>query len=150
MKEMNEISIQSATQLNKILSFLSEDVKKKIPEIIWKKIYEKIDTHIDTKINEVSDIKEENILPETRKYLSYIFLNYLATKEEKEEYIEILKNNEEQYQGFLKKKYNTENMFRKKENLIEEENYLPIIHKKNNIFRLIFDKIKKLLGRSNR
>lgn len=147
---MNEISIQSATQLNKILSFLSEDVKKKIPEIIWKKIYEKIDTHIDTKINEVSDIKEENILPETRKYLSYIFLNYLATKEEKEEYIEILKNNEEQYQGFLKKKYNTENMFRKKENLIEEENYLPIIHKKNNIFRLIFDKIKKLLGRSNR
>lgn len=150
MKEMNEISIQSATQLNKILSFLSEDVKKKIPEIIWKKIYEKINTHIDTKINEVSDIKEENILPETRKYLSYIFLNYLATKEEKEEYIEILKNNEEQYQGFLKKKYNTENMFRKKENLIEEENYLPIIHKKNNIFRLIFDKIKKLLGRSNR
>ena len=150
MKEMNEISIQSATQLNKILSFLSEDVKKKIPEIIWKKIYEKIDTHIDTKINEVSDIKEENILPETRKYLSYIFLNYLATKEEKEEYIEILKNNEEQYQGCLKKKYNTENMFRKKENLIEEENYLPIIHKKNNIFRLIFDKIKKLLGRSNR
>lgn len=147
---MNEISIQSATQLNKILSFLSEDVKEKIPEIIWKKIYEKIDTHIDTKINEVSDIKEENILPETRKYLSYIFLNYLATKEEKEEYIEILKNNEEQYQGFLKKKYNTENMFRKKENLIEEENYLPIIHKKNNIFRLIFDKIKKLLGRSNR
>lgn len=147
---MNEISIQSATQLNKILSFLSEDVKKKIPEIIWKKIYEKINTHIDTKINEVSDIKEENILPETRKYLSYIFLNYLATKEEKEEYIEILKNNEEQYQGFLKKKYNTENMFRKKENLIEEENYLPIIHKKNNIFRLIFDKIKKLLGRSNR
>ena len=105
---MNKISIEAASQLNKILSFLSEIEKKKIPEDIWNKIKDKTDNHIDTKISKVSDITEENILPETRKYLSFLFLNYLATEEEKEEYSKILENNEERYLNFLSKKYSIE------------------------------------------
>ncbi len=73
---MNKISVDSATQLNRILSFLPEDRKQKIPPNIWKEIDQKTDGSLNTKINEVTDIKEENISQETRKYLSFIFLNY--------------------------------------------------------------------------
>lgn len=149
---MNNISIQSATQLNKILSFLPENRKVKIPQNIWKIINDKTNNNIDIKINEISDIKEENILPETRKYLSFIFLNYLATKEEKEEYIKIIKNNEEQYQDFLSKKYDIDKIFEKrklvnenKENK-EEINNLPI-ERKERFFEFIFNKLKKLFIR---
>lgn len=147
---MNKISIESATQLNRILSFLSEDTKKKIPKDIWKEINDKTDSNLNMKINEVKDIEERNILPETRKYLSFIFMNYLATKEEKEEYTRIIKNNEEQYQKALNKKYSIDNIFNKKETsikieqeYIQAEKNLPVKYKEG-LFEFIFNKIKSL------
>ena len=146
---MNNISIESATQLNKILFFLPENKKTKITKNIWKIINDKTDNNISTRINEVSDIKQVNISSETRKYLSFIFLNYLATEEEKKEYIKIIKNNEEQYQKFLNKKYRTDDIFNKKKTFQgtmqenKEGNKLPIKRKKG-FFEIIINKIKKL------
>lgn len=147
---MNKISVESASQLNKILSYLSENEREKIPEDVWKIINNKTDKNIDTKINEVSDINEKNILPETRKYLSFIFLKYLATEEEKVEYNRILKSNEEQYKIFLNKKYSIDNIFDKRENLanvkhenIEEKSNLPVVQKQK-FWEIIFNKIKRL------
>lgn len=144
---MNEISVQSATQLNKILSFLTQEDKQKIPADMIRILEKKADT-IDTKIRKISDIDEENILPETRKYLAYIFLNYLATEEEKKEYSIILKNNERQYQNYLKKKFNPENIFISKQKNIKNENIeekqnLPVVSKKN-IFQWIWEKLKRI------
>ena len=145
---MNEISVQSATQLNKILSFLTQEDKQKIPADMIHILEKKADTQIDAKINKISDIDEENILPETRKYLAYIFLKYLATEEEKQEYNIILKNNEKQYQNYLKKKFNPENIFiSKQKNIknesIEEKQNLPVVSKKN-IFQWIWGKLKRI------
>ena len=149
---MNRISIESATELNKILSFLPENIKQKIPENILKKIADKADNKVYTKINEISDIKIENILPETRKYLSFIFLNYLATEEEKNEYIKIIKNNQEQHQKILNEKYNIDNIFDKKEviqidqkSVKEKENLL--IENKESFFKIILNKFKSLFSR---
>lgn len=149
---MNKISVDSATQLNRILSFLPEDRKQKIPPNIWKEIKQKTDDSLNTKINEITDIKEENILQETRKYLSFIFLNYLATKEEQEEYVKIIKNNEAQYQKFLKKKYSINTIFKEKkssskietEGIEEKRNNLPIEYKER-FFKNILNKIKSLI-----
>lgn len=149
---MNKISVDSATQLNRILSFLPEDRKQKIPPNIWKEINQKTDDSLNTKINEITDIKEENMLQETRKYLSFIFLNYLATKEEKEEYVKIIKNNETQYQKFLSKKYNVDNIFKERktssnietEVIEEKRNNLPIEYKEG-FFKCILNKIKSLI-----
>ena len=150
---MNKISIYSATQLNRILSLLIEDKKEKIPKDIWKEINNKTDSRLNMKINGVKDIKEENILPETRKYLSFIFLNYLATEEEKKEYTKIIKNNEEQYQKALDHKYSIKNIFDKKEiskkidkEYVEERKKLPVKYKER-FFEFIFNKIKSLFGK---
>ena len=146
---MNNISIESATQLNKILSFLPENRKKKIPENIWIKIKDKTDYSYDTKINAVQDIKEENVFPETRKYMSFIFLNYLATEEEKEEYIKIIKNNEVKYQEFLNKKYSMDNLFKQTKTLVdleEKKTELPVKMEKN-FFNSVIYKIRSLFSR---
>lgn len=147
---MNRISIEAATQLNKILSFLSEDVKQNIPQNIWQQINDKTDNNLYTKVNEIKDIKTENILPETRKYLSFVFVNYLASEEEKEEYNKIIKNNEDQYQKILNKKYSVDNLFKKKGILTEvelgyeeEKNILPI-ERKERFFEFILNKVKGL------
>lgn len=141
---MNEISIDVATQLNKILSFLPDDVKKNIPQDIWKKINDKTDNNLYTKIKEVRDIKEENILPETRKYLSFIFINYLATEEERKEYTKIVKNNEEQYQKILNKKYSVDNIF-KKDLKQEKQEQVDIIIYKEPLWKRMINKIKSLI-----
>ncbi|MCI8384316.1 MAG: hypothetical protein HFJ33_05600 [Clostridia bacterium] len=149
---MNKMSIVSATQLNKILSFLLEETKEKIPKDIWKEIKDKTDNNLNTKINGVKDITEENVLPETRKYLSFIFLKYLATEEEKEEYMKIIRNNEEQYQKVFNQKYMVDNIFNKKETSIKEEReYIEarrnlLVEYKEGFFTFIFNKIKKLFG----
>lgn len=73
-------------------------------------------------------------------------MNYLATEEERKEYSEILKNNEEQYQNFLSKKYSIENVFNKRKNSInisQEYSQLPIEYKET-FFKSILNKIKKL------
>ena len=146
---MDKMSTSSAMQLNKILSFLPEQTKEKIPNNIWNLIVNKANNNIDTKINKIEDVKEENIFPETRKYLSFIFINYLATENENQEYKQIVKNNELQYQKFLSKKYNVDDIFRKNEkiNNIENEKQassLPIQYKET-FLESVIRKIKKIL-----
>lgn len=142
---MNKISVETATQLNQILSFLPEVIRLKIPTGIWKRINDKTDNNIHTKINNVSDIKIENMLPETRKYLSFIFLKYLAKEEERSEYLKILKNNEKQYQNMLSKKYDIDNIFDKnihQSNIKQENSNLPV-KRKEKLVQIILKKLRK-------
>lgn len=154
---MNKMSKDSATQLNQILSFLPEDEKRKIPQNIWNEINNKTDNSINTKIYNIEDITNENVLSETRRYLSFIFLNFLATDEEKEEYIKIIKNNEKRYQKCLSEKYSVDNMFIKRQNRTdinqeyeeEKKENLPIVHKEK-FFIFILNKIKSLFKKDYR
>lgn len=142
---MNNMSTKAAIQLDKIFSFLSEEQREKIPKEVREEIKNKTNNSLDNKINTVEDIKEGNILPETRTYLSFLFLHYLATEQEKEEYIKIIKDNEEEYQERLSKKYSVDNLFKQKEKQEEQqrENKLPIKYEKN-FFKFILDKLKSL------
>lgn len=144
--EMNNMSILTASQLDKIINFLPYEQKVKIPENILEFIKNK-SSNIDTNINKIEDINEKNVSSETRKYLSLIFLNYLASKSEKEEYIKILKRNEEHHQIYLSKKYNIDNIFNKRKlNNIKPINNLPI-PKKEGLFEHIINFIKKLFSK---
>ena len=143
---MNNISSLSASQIYQIINFLPEEQKNKIPNNILEFIKSK-SINVFPNINKIEDINEKNISNETRQYLSLIFLNYLASEEEKEEYIKILKNNEEQYQIYLSKKYNMDNIFNKKKtNFKNSNNILPVI-KKENFFEHIINLLKNLFSK---
>lgn len=108
---MNKISPRSANQLYEIIQLLPEYSKEKIPISIINLLKDKkLDTGEIT-ISTIEHINNDALLDETKKYLSYIFLNYLASEDERKEFNQILEENENKYQKTLKEKYNPDNIF---------------------------------------
>lgn len=144
---MSSISPKSAKELYQILSFLSENDFKKIPGEEIEYIERIKDNNYITNINSMEDINSNNIMEETQKYLAYIFLNYLATEEEKIEYREILKENEKRYQKELEEKYDITKIFEKRNKKInntrEQEKSLTVIKNKS-LLEIILEKLRKI------
>lgn len=139
---MNNIRVQAATELIKIITFLPEEYQNRIPKEEIQYLNSLKDEKYITKINKIEDITAENMLDETRKYLAYIFINYLSTGEEREEYESILKENETKYQKKLEEKYDIQKIFEKRKNDNTEK--ALIIVKEKTLFEIILEKIKSL------
>ena len=82
-----------------------------------------------------------------------ICLNYWCeTEEQKDAFRELLNKNEKQYQEELRKKYNADDIFKKKEFTSKVEtttetidtNILPIQAERENIFKRVFNRIMKI------
>lgn len=152
---MNKMSSRAATQLHEIILLLPNESRSKIPlSIINLLENKKIDTE-EINIKSAEHINDSAILDETKKYLAYIFLNYLATEDEKKEFNHILTENELRHQIFLRNKYDIANIFGEKEkNPIEieeisietpKEEVKPLIkYEERKWWNKILDKIKKI------
>lgn len=157
---MNKISSRAATQLYEIILLLPNDSKSKIPLSIMSLLENrKIDTE-EVNIKSAEHINDAALLDETKKYLSYIFLHYLANDEEKKEFNHILDENEARHQTFLRNKYNIADIFGVEEKnkykieienieveeiSEENENNQLVEIKEKSWFSKILDKIKKII-----
>lgn len=135
-----------STELLKIISFLPQDQINKIPkdEIFY---LNKIkDNNYKTKINEVNDIKDENMMEDTKNYLAYFFIHYLASPDEKKEYKIILKENELRYQKYISKKCDINKVFQENKNNYDtiSNNKNLVIVKEPSLLKNILNKLKKL------
>ena len=81
-----------------------------------------------------------------------MYLNYWCdSEEEKNELIEIFNENEIKYQEQSREKYNTDNLFKKKEenkDNAEIEKVAIVEYKKQNFIQKIIDKIKKIFKKN--
>lgn len=140
---MNNMTKSAACQLYEIISQLPNEEKCKIPENVIVIIDDKKDDYILT--NDEFVIDDINLTDETKKYLAYIFLNYLANENEKEEYKKIIYENERRYQKNLSEKYSTQNLFPKKEiekvEMLETNADLAVVENLN-WWEKILEKIK--------
>ena len=135
----------AACQLYEIVEMLPSEEKNKIPENIISLIDERKERYI--KSDKYISIEDINLTDETKKYLGYIFLNYLANEDEKTEYRNIISENEDRYQNNLKEKYNTDNLFSKKESKSAENHKIKtemIVVENLKWWDKIIAKIKKL------
>lgn len=144
---MKEIDSNSAKELITILNFLPKEYFEKIPnqEIQYLKNIKNDEYSVN--IQNVEDINRNNVSRETKKYLAYIFIHYLANEEEKREYEIIMKENEKRYEKELREKYNVENIFKDRKqngNFVQEEKALKVIDDKK-LFNKILDKIKMFI-----
>ena len=83
-----------------------------------------------------------------------LMLNYIANEQEKNEINNILAENEKKYEEELKEKYNPDNLFKKKGQIVEDnkinQEYTQLIeYKEQNIFKKILSKIMKLFKKNN-
>ncbi len=145
---ISNLNSKTATELYKILSFLNKKDLEKIPKEEREYIEKLKDNTMTSKINNVSDIRIEKIDEETKGYLAYIFLNYLASEEEKAEYINIINENEARFQKELSEKYDIQKKFNdiKNKKTCNQEVALQVVREKN-IFQKIFDKLKEMFSR---
>lgn len=132
---MGSIDTKSATELYKVISLFSDEDRNKIPE-------EFIEL-IDSNKNDI-EIDINNLGETTRRYLAYVYLNYILDENDKKIYMQILEQNEQRNQKKIKEKYDIDKIFAERNQVNTEEKSLAIVDNKK-WYQKIFDKIKKLI-----
>lgn len=128
-----------------ILQELNAEEYNKIPPEIIEAIRTNMNEEYEYELDEELELKEHQMLPETKAILFNLFRDYLATPEQKEKIIRM--QNEERQKNEIKKQkqYNTDVFESKqKENSKQnEQETKQLIEYKENIFKKILNKIIK-------
>ena len=77
------------TEVYEILEQLDEEEYNKIPSNVITAIRENRNTEYEFEVDEELELKEQELLPETKAILFNIFRDYLSTPEQKEKIIKI-------------------------------------------------------------
>lgn len=138
----------AAKELNEILSnMVSEEYILMIPKKFRVFLKEIEDKDYVCTIDFNKNIDEQNITEKTKDLITVIYRNYWCTEEEKEYLDKILSENEKRYQEELIKKYNPNELFKKrKETKIDSSERVSLVeYKKYTLFDKIKEFIKKIL-----
>ncbi|MBR3511840.1 MAG: hypothetical protein IKN74_02660 [Clostridia bacterium] len=109
---MSTIEPRVANEMLKIIDLLSPEKQSEIPDD-FKDIFRKYkDDSVNINVNSISDVNNDKLDPQTKNYLAFMFLKYLADDDEKEELKQVLKENEEYVQTKAKEKYNPDDVFK--------------------------------------
>ena len=148
-----ELSIktrQAYSEIDELLSLLSEEDRNKIPKKLRNFFKKEKDINYIKGISEDISIKEQNLKEETLAIIAFLNLKYWCTDDiEKKRLQNIYEENENEYQARLREKYNPDDIFKKhnnKEAKIDdtEENQVNMIAYKESIIKKIINKIKRL------
>ncbi len=135
---MSTIEPRVANEMLKIIDLLSPEKQSEIPDD-FKDIFKKYkDDSVSINVNSINDVNNDKLDPQTKNYLAFMFLKYLADDDEREELKQVLKENEEYIQKVAKEKYNPDDVF--KDNV---ENQIQTIESFN-WWNKILNKIRSL------
>ena len=131
------------TEVYEILEQLDEEEYNKIPSEVITAIGENRNTEYEFELDEELELKEQELLPETKAILFNIFRDYLSTPEQKEKIIKMQAEERQKNEQKKAKQYNSD-LFANKQNVqsIERE-HTELIKYKENIFKRIFNKIRQ-------
>lgn len=148
--DTNEKISIAAKQVNEILKVLPVEYKNKINKnfLSFLDKMEKKDYEF-----EFYNIEEQELLPETNMILQIIYRNYWCTPEEAIKIDNIMIENQKKYEEEQSKKYDIQDIFAQRKSsisndeIIQENNNLPVEYKRQNIFIKAFNFIKNLFNR---
>lgn len=139
---------EAAVEVLDILKHTNKEDVNKIPRKFIEFLENnKSETYI-ADLDHTKTIKEMDLKPKTQALLGLIYLKYWADEEEKRDFKKRARENEIKYQEELRKKYNTDNLFKNKKEVIIDENIkqemsLQTVQKETFIQRII-TKIKQI------
>lgn len=98
------------------------------------------------------ELKDMELKKETRNILELMYLNYWSTPEEKKEFMGILNENERKYQEEINEKYNTDNLFKNKKDILKtiEETVteeVALVEYNESLLKKIWNKILSIFKR---
>ena len=136
------------------LKGISQDDVDKIPKKLMQFLKDNASQDYKCEFDYTKPLNELNLTDEARGLIAMICLNYWCeTDEQKVKFRNHLNANEQVYQEELRKKYNVDDIFKKKDissNMeVEPENInkLPIKVKSGNVFKRLFDCVFKFFNK---
>ena len=137
---------QAYSEVHEFLELLSEEQRQKIP-IAHRVLFDnERDKEYVKNIDISIPLKEQELKEETLAILALLYLQYWCEDEEEKEQLKaIYAKNEAVYQSMLSQKYNSKDIFNKKEDhSIENNNEIQISDSEQTIFKRIINIIIKL------
>lgn len=142
--EISDVAKETITVLN----YFNTEFVSKIPSNVLEGLKEVANkSSLTFNIKQNKKLAEQKISEETKDLISLIYYSYIATEEQKKELKKTWNENELLYQEELRKKYNTDNIFKRentKKQCFKEETKLEMIEYKKSIFKKIIEIIKGL------
>ena len=150
LKEKQLLYKKANVELYEIIMNLTKKEQEMIPIVLLNNLKKNMDNNYKFEYDNTKTVSEQNIMDETKALLIQIYIRYLSPKEENEiwnKYKKICLNKIEEDK---KEKYNPNGIFIKNENnenkiINESINMLPIELKHENIFKRVFNYIRKFL-----
>ena len=143
-----ELSInarQAYSEIDEFLGLLSIDQRNMIPQKLRELFSREKDKEYIKGIDPNIPIKDQNLKEETLGLIALLNLQYWCQNEiEKERLKKIYAKNEEEYQKMLQEKFNLDNLFKKKETIVEEKEQvecLQMVEYKEPLFKKIINRI---------
>lgn len=143
---MKDNYIRALKEVYVILENSESNIKEKIPENFKNFIVKNMDNEYNPHIDFNNQNWENNILEETQQILAIIYRDYLVSKEEREILLKEESEEEKRIEKELREKYNSDNIFKKKEKNVEEKDEGIILIKTEKItwYKKIINKIISL------
>lgn len=146
MEKVQNISDISKETLT-FLSYFDKKLIEKIPNYIITKLCEEAaDSKLNFYIDTSKSFVEQAISEKSKDLISFIYYDYIAEEQEKEEILKQWNLNEKNFQKDLREKYNIDNILKNKrrETFIENTN-LPVEIKEESFLKKLVNFIKKNL-----
>ena len=131
------------TEVYEILEQLDEEEYNKIPSEVITAIKENRNTEYEFELDEELELKEQELLPETKAILFNLFRDYLSTAEQKEKIIKMQSEERRKNEQNKSEQYNSDLFASKKKVQDIREEHTELIEYKENILKRIFNKIRQ-------
>ena len=149
---MNIETRQAYSEVNKFLELIGEEMSKKVPFKLRKFFEREMDKNYIPTINTNIPIKEQNLKRKTIAIIAGLNLQYWCKEDRKQELLEIYSNNEKKYQEELRKKYNPDDIFKRRIKTSKEdgaltENMKLSVVEENRWYKKIFEKVMRIFNK---
>ena len=131
------------TEVYEIIKQVDEEEYNKIPSEVIKAIEENRNTEYEFDLDEDIELKDQELLPETKAILFNLFRDYLSTAEQKEKIIKMQAEERLKNEQKKAKQYNSDLFANKQKVQSVEREHIELIEYKENIFKRIFNKIRQ-------
>ena len=133
-------------QINEILKYMIPNLKARIPKKVISYFENNKSQEYNWAIDKSLPLEKQDLLPTTKELLTVLYRDFICDDIERVKLEKTLSNNELKYQEELRKKYNTDDIFRNRQKANEyietQTQSTKIAPYKESFFRKIISKIK--------
>ncbi len=150
---MKEIDKQAIAEVIEILNHSESEITSKIPEKFIQFLHDNSDNEYKVNIDFNNENWDDTIKQDTKAILALIYRDYIVSKEERDKLLQEEQERLDKEEQELREKYNPDNLFKKKNDAVEEKdinsinNMQLVVIKEDNWFKRIWKKIISFFGK---